>query len=52
MWLWAFATMVIHRVVISVVVTWKHVTNLYEHYPSPRVYHEVTVDLEFGYAKI
>jgi hypothetical protein len=33
-------------------VTRKQVTNLYEHYPSPRVYHVVTADLEFGCAKI
>jgi hypothetical protein len=33
-------------------VTQKQVTNLYEHYPYPKVNHVVTVDLVFGGAKI
>jgi hypothetical protein len=41
-----------HSHVPKPIVTRKQVTNLYEHYPSPRVYHVVTADLEFGCAKI
>jgi hypothetical protein len=33
-------------------ITQKQVTNVYEHCPSPRVYHVVIIDLKFGYARI